>query len=46
MTVGQWRFAGSGYRNGEHLWAEMIRQRIATARRIARKRERQEFAPS
>ncbi|WP_240809377.1 replication initiator [Microbispora catharanthi] len=38
VTVGQWRFAGSGYRNGEHLWAELIRQRIATARRIARER--------
>ncbi|GAB3130603.1 hypothetical protein FLX08_39210 [Microbispora hainanensis] len=36
VTVGQWRYAGSGYRNGEHLWAELIRQRIATARRIAR----------
>ncbi|MBB2745649.1 UNVERIFIED_ORG: hypothetical protein FHR35_005512 [Microbispora rosea subsp. rosea] len=39
VTVGQWRFAGSGYRNGEHLWVELIRQRIATARRIARERE-------
>ncbi|WP_396793964.1 replication initiator [Microbispora sp. H13382] len=44
VTVGQWRFAGSGYQNGEHLWAELIRQRIATARRIARERERQESA--
>ncbi|WTZ22603.1 hypothetical protein OG344_19510 [Microbispora sp. NBC_01389] len=39
VTVGEWRFAGSGYRNGEHLWAELIRQRIITARRIARERE-------
>ncbi|MCT9932930.1 hypothetical protein N5079_22235 [Planotetraspora sp. A-T 1434] len=44
LTVGEWRYAGSGYRNGEHFWAEMIRQRIATARQIARERERQEPA--
>ena len=39
LTVGEWRYAGSGYRHGEHLWAELIRQRIATARRIARERD-------
>jgi hypothetical protein len=41
VTHGEWRYAGSGYRHGEHFWAEMIRQRAATARRIARERERQ-----
>nr|WP_189181497.1 replication initiator [Microbispora rosea] len=44
VTVGQWRFAGSGYKLGEHLWAEVIRRRIATARRIAREQERKESA--
>jgi hypothetical protein len=42
LTVGEWRYAGSGHRHGEQFWAEVIRQRISTARRIARERERQE----
>jgi hypothetical protein len=40
VTHGEWRYAGSGYRHGEHFWAEMIRQRVETARRIARERAR------
>jgi hypothetical protein len=36
VTVGEWRYAGSGYRHGEHVWGEIIRQRVSTARRIAR----------
>ncbi|MFI7105128.1 replication initiator [Nonomuraea sp. NPDC050227] len=36
MTVGEWHYAGSGHRHGEAFWAEVARQRIATARRIAR----------
>ncbi|GIH77876.1 replication initiator [Planobispora longispora] len=36
ITVQDWRYAGSGHRHGEAFWAEHIRQRITTARRIAR----------
>ncbi|MFI6174380.1 replication initiator [Nonomuraea sp. NPDC051191] len=39
----EWRFAGSGHRNGEHLWVEMIRQRVENARRIARERRREDL---
>ncbi|WP_084965939.1 replication initiator [Thermoactinospora rubra] len=39
VTHSEWRYAGSGYRHGEEFWAEIIRQRTATARRIARERE-------
>lgn len=38
-TVAEWRYAGSGLRNGEPFWAELARQRIATARRISRQRD-------
>ncbi|MGI5487125.1 replication initiator [Microtetraspora malaysiensis] len=44
VTVQEWRFAGSGHRNGEHFWAEYARQRIATARRIAREQREQDPA--
>ena len=39
LTLSQWRYGGSGHRYGEPFWAELARQRIATARRIARERE-------
>lgn len=39
MNLSQWRYAGNGLRHGEALWAELARQRITTARRIARERE-------
>ncbi|MET8146207.1 replication initiator [Sphaerisporangium sp. NPDC005288] len=42
VTVGEWRFAGSGYRTGEAFWAEIARQRIATARKLAREQARQQ----
>ncbi|MET8142109.1 replication initiator [Sphaerisporangium sp. NPDC005288] len=42
VTVGEWRFAGSGYRTGEAFWAEIARQRIATARKLAREQAWQE----
>ncbi|MGW3365693.1 replication initiator [Streptosporangium canum] len=42
ITVQDWRYAGSGHRHGEPFWAEHIRQRIATARKIARERSREE----
>ncbi|MGV9539425.1 replication initiator, partial [Streptosporangium sandarakinum] len=38
VTLSQWRYAGNGLRHGEALWAELARQRITTARRIARDR--------
>ncbi|WP_405147662.1 replication initiation protein [Sphaerisporangium sp. NBC_01403] len=41
VTVGEWRYAGSGYRHGERFWAELARQRIATARRITREQARE-----
>ncbi|WP_067170767.1 replication initiator [Microtetraspora niveoalba] len=44
VTHQEWRYAGSGHRHGEHFWAEHARQRIATARRIARERERRDPA--
>ncbi|MEV4015448.1 replication initiator [Nonomuraea angiospora] len=40
LTVADWRYAGSGHRHGEAFWAEIARQRIDTARRIARERRR------
>ncbi|MFD1934287.1 replication initiator [Nonomuraea mangrovi] len=40
LTVAEWRYAGSGLRNGEPFWAELARQRIATARRIALERDK------
>ncbi|MEV6860274.1 replication initiator [Streptosporangium subroseum] len=40
ITLSEWRYAGSGHRNGEHFWAEVARQRIAAARSIAREREK------
>lgn len=36
VTVSEWHYAGSGHRHGEAFWAEVARQRIATARKIAR----------
>ncbi|WP_214109799.1 replication initiator [Acrocarpospora catenulata] len=38
ITVQEWRFAGSGLRRGEAHWAEIARERIATARHIQRER--------
>ncbi|WP_344580279.1 replication initiator [Nonomuraea roseoviolacea] len=46
VTVAEWRYAGSGLRNGEPFWAELARQRIATARHIARERDKQIACPS
>ncbi|MDP9867070.1 MULTISPECIES: replication initiator [Streptosporangium] len=42
VTLSQWRYAGNGLRHGEALWAELARQRITTARRIAREQEQPE----
>ncbi|WP_406316658.1 replication initiation protein [Streptosporangium sp. NBC_01639] len=39
LVLGHWRFAGSGYSPGEAIMAEHIRQRVATARKIATERE-------
>jgi hypothetical protein len=39
ITLSEWRYAGSGHRHGEPFWAELARQRIATARRVARERD-------
>ncbi|GAT68242.1 replication initiation protein [Planomonospora sphaerica] len=39
LTLGHWRFAGTGYTPGEAVMAEHIRQKVATARRIAAERE-------
>jgi hypothetical protein len=36
VTESEWHYAGSGHRHGEAFWAEVARQRIATARKIAR----------
>lgn len=36
VTVDAWHYAGSGHRHGETFWAEVARQRIAIARKIAR----------
>ncbi|MEU8382099.1 replication initiator [Streptosporangium sp. NPDC048865] len=38
MTLSEWRYAGSGHRHGEPFWAEVARERIATARSITRER--------
>jgi hypothetical protein len=38
VTAAEWRYAGSGHRHGEAFWAEVARQRILTARTIARER--------
>lgn len=38
-----WRYAGSGHRHGEPFWAEPARQRIATARKIAKERAHPEM---
>ncbi|MEV6980655.1 replication initiator [Sphaerisporangium sp. NPDC051017] len=42
VTVGEWRFTGSGHRDGERFWAELARQRISTARQIARQQAREQ----
>jgi hypothetical protein len=34
--IKEWRYTGSGLRHREHLWADIARQNIATARGIAR----------
>ncbi|GHE45256.1 hypothetical protein GCM10017673_54170 [Streptosporangium violaceochromogenes] len=39
LVLGHWRFAGSGYSLGEAIMAEHIRQKVATARKIATERE-------
>ena len=39
LVLGHWRFAGSGYSPGEAIMAEHIRQKVATARKIATERE-------
>ncbi|WP_185054073.1 replication initiator [Thermocatellispora tengchongensis] len=39
VVVGHWRFAGVGYSLGEAIMAEQIRERVETARAIARKKE-------
>ncbi|WP_433352216.1 replication initiator [Microtetraspora malaysiensis] len=39
LVLGHWRFAGTGYTQGEAIMAEHIRQRVATARKIATERE-------
>ncbi|WP_433363253.1 replication initiator [Streptosporangium sp. CA-115845] len=36
FTLSEWRYAGSGHRHGEPFWAELARQSITAARRIAR----------
>ncbi|MFI6503487.1 replication initiator [Nonomuraea typhae] len=36
VTLSDWQYGGSGLRHGEHFWAEVARQRIATARRLRR----------
>ncbi|GAA3109854.1 replication initiator [Streptosporangium carneum] len=38
VTLSEWRYAGSGHRHGEAFWAEVTRQRIATARSMAKER--------
>ncbi|GGL19155.1 replication initiator [Planomonospora parontospora] len=39
LTLGHWRFAGTGYTPGEAVLAEHIRQRVFLARAIAAERE-------
>ncbi|GAA3220001.1 replication initiator protein RepSA [Actinocorallia longicatena] len=39
LTLADWRYVGSGLLNGEHFWAEQVRNRIQTARRLRRKTE-------
>ncbi|WP_436757764.1 replication initiator [Streptosporangium sp. V21-05] len=39
LTLSEWRYAGSGHRHGEPFWAELARQCITTARRMARERD-------
>ncbi|GAA3417963.1 replication initiator [Streptosporangium vulgare] len=39
LVLGHWRFAGSDYSPGEAIMAEHIRQKVATARKIATERE-------
>jgi hypothetical protein len=46
VTIGEWRYVGSGHRHGEAFWAELARQRVATARRIARERRNQDRSPA
>lgn len=36
--VSEWHYGGS-HRHGEPFWTELARQRITTARRMARERE-------
>ncbi|GII02299.1 replication initiator [Planobispora takensis] len=38
ITVQDWQYAGTGHRDGEHFWAEVVRQRISTVRGIERER--------
>ncbi|MET8870317.1 replication initiator [Nonomuraea sp. NPDC004580] len=38
LILAEWSYAGSGHRHREAFWAEVTRNRIATARRIARQR--------
>ncbi|MFI7418434.1 replication initiator [Nonomuraea sp. NPDC049684] len=38
LVMAHWRFAGSGYTQGEAIMAEHIRQRVETARKIAAER--------
>ncbi|WP_329081433.1 replication initiator [Streptosporangium sp. NBC_01469] len=44
LTLAEWRYAGSGLRNGEPFWAEVARERIATARTVARERKDRQSA--
>ncbi|MEO3811226.1 replication initiator [Sphaerisporangium sp. B11E5] len=39
VTAGQWGYVGSGHRDGEHFWAELARQRVSAARRLARQQQ-------
>jgi uncharacterized Zn-finger protein len=36
VTVSNWRYTGSGLLHGEEFWAEQVRDRIQTARRLRR----------
>ncbi|GAA2867501.1 hypothetical protein GCM10010517_27100 [Streptosporangium fragile] len=38
VTLSWWRYTGNGHRHGEAFWAELARQRITTAREIAKQR--------
>ncbi|MEV4525898.1 replication initiator [Streptosporangium sp. NPDC049304] len=44
VTVQNWRYGGSGHRHGEPLWAELARQDIITARKVAREQGQDETA--